>query len=171
MVKYVCVCLLILAFAAPALAQDYAQFEISLGYGNLGVKGLEGRHSGFTTHQTFNLNSVLGIENYIGYYGFGTDPVLGKTQMFTDIFGARANYRKWGPTLYGIAGLGGGFLRFPDTGYGSNNSLAFRVGGGADFPIHDSLAIKVDVSRASFHFNGWHSGMNISTGLVLKISQ
>jgi Outer membrane protein beta-barrel domain len=178
MVKYVCVCLLMLAFAVPAFSQDYAQFEISLGYGNIGLNGdspliTGGRHSGFTTHQTFNLNSVLGIENYIGYYGFGTPPALGigKEQMFTDIFGARFNYRKAGPVLYGVAGFGGGFLRFPQYGGGSGNSMGFRLGGGTDIPIHDSLAIKVDVSRMGFHFDGWRSGINISTGLVLKISQ
>src|SRR5262245_59400576 len=138
MVKYVCISLLMLAFAAPAFAQDYAPFELSLGYGNLGVNDLEGRHSGFTTHQTFNLNSWLAIENFIGYYGFGTDPFYGKTTLFTDIFGGRFNYRKEGlPVFYGIAGIGGGFLRY-EAGYGSNNSLAFRFGGGADIPLNDS---------------------------------
>ena len=178
MVKYVCVCLLMLAFAAPAFSQDYAQFELSLGYGNIGLKddptGVinNGRHSGFTTHQTFNLNSILGIENYIGYYGFGTPPIgIGKEQLLTDIFGARFNYRKKGPVLYGVAGFGGGWLRFPDYGSGSGTSMAFRLGGGVDIPFHDSLAVKIDVSQAGFHFDGWKTGVNISTGLVFKISQ
>ena len=172
MVKYVCVLILAIVFAAPAFAQDVPQIEIALGYGNINVKDVAtGRHSGFVSHQAFNLNSVFAIENFIGYYGMGSDPNIGKVQLFTDIFGCRFNYRKFGPVIYGVAGLGGGFLIFPDYGAGTNNSLAFRLGGGVDVPIGDSLAWKVDISRTSFHFDGWKSGMNISTGIVLKISQ
>ena len=171
MVKYVCALILAIVFAVPAFAQDVPQIEIALGYGNINVKGVDGRHSGFVSHQAFNLNSVFAIENFVGYYGMGSDPAIGKMQLFTDIFGGRFNYRKFGPVIYGIAGLGGGFLIFPDYGAGTNNSLAFRIGGGVDVPIGDSLAWKVDISRTSFHFDGWKSGMNISTGIVLKISQ
>ena len=172
MVKYVCVLFVLIAFAAPAFAQDYPQMEIALGYGNINVKDVaEGRHSGFVSHQAFNITSVLAIENYFGYYGMGSDPNFGKMRLLTDIFGAKFNYRTAGPVIYGVAGLGGGFLQFPDLGAGTNNSLAFRVGGGVDIPWGDSLAFKVDVSRTSFHFDGWKSGMNISTGIVLKISQ
>ena len=177
MVKYVCALLLVIACAAPAFAQDYPQIEIALGYGNIGVKDssgivTSGRHSGFVSHQAFNLNSVLGIENFVGYYGFGTNTLIGaKEQLLTDIFGAKFNYRTAKPVLYGVAGLGGGWLRFPDLGAGTSNSLAFRLGGGMDWPIGDSLAVKVDVSRTSFHFDGWKSGVNVSTGIVLKIFQ
>ena len=178
MVKYVCALIIVMALAAPAFAQDYAQIEIALGYGNINVKdATTGRHSGFVSHQAFNMNSVLGIENFVGYYGFGNYPGLGKMQLLTDIFGAKFNYRTAKPALYGVAGLGGGWLRFPDYGAGTNSSLAFRIGGGMDWPIGDTLAWKVDVSRMSFHFgeplfpSGWKSGVNISTGLVLKISQ
>jgi hypothetical protein len=171
MVKLVCALFVLVAFAAPAFAQDYPQMEIALGYGNINVKDIEGRHSGFVSHQAFNVTSVIAIENYFGYYAMGSDPSFGKMRLLTDIFGAKFNYRTAGPVIYGVAGLGGGFLQFPDFGAGTNNSLAFRVGGGVDIPWGDSLAFKVDVSRTSFHFDGWKSGMNISTGIVLKISQ
>jgi len=173
MVKYVCALLLVVAFAAPAFAEDdYPQIEIALGYGNLGLKDINsGRHSGFATHQAFNLSSRYAIENYVGYYGFGTDPNFGKLQVLTDTFGMKVNYRTAGPVLYASGGIGGGWLRFPDLGVGSNSAFTVRFGGGVDIPFHDSLAWKVDVSRMSFHFNGWNSGINISTGIVLKISQ
>lgn len=171
MVKFVCVLFVAIAFAVPAFAQDYPQIELSLGYGNINVKDIQGRHSGFTTHQAFNINSVLGVENFLGYYGMGKDPTLGGMRMITDIFGAKFNYRKKGPVLYGVAGLGGGFLQFPDIGVGTRNSLAYRLGGGVDIPWGDSLAVKVDVSNTSFHFDGWKPGLSISTGIVLKISQ
>jgi Outer membrane protein beta-barrel domain len=174
MVKYVSVLLLLMAFAAPAFAQDIPQVELAFGYGNINVKDLvDGRHSGFATHQTINLNSVFGIENYFGYYGMGTNPSVGKIEMLTNVFGARFAYRAAGPVLYGGAGIGGAWLRFPNIGAGSNSAMAFKVGGGVDIPIGDSFAWKVDVSRMSFHFSdavsSWKSGVNISTGIVLKI--
>jgi hypothetical protein len=173
MVKYVGVLLFVLALAAPAFAQDdYPQMEIALGYGNIGLKDVvSGRHSGFATHQAFNLSSKFAIENYVGYYGFGTIQGLGKVQLLTDSFGGRFNYRTAGPVLYGSAGLGAGWLRFPDQGAQTNSAMAFRIGGGVDVPVNDYFAIKVDVSRHSYHFNGWTSGVNVSTGIVIKISQ
>jgi hypothetical protein len=73
---------------------------------------------------------------------------------------------------YVSAGLGGGWLRLPDLGSGTNNAFSTRIGGGVDYSIGDSLAIKFDVSRMSFHFfEEWRSGINFSTGIVLKITQ
>ena len=173
MVKYVCVLLFVLALAAPAFAQDdYPQMEIALGYGNIQIKDVaSGHHSGFATHQAFNLSSKFAIENYVGYYGFGTIQGLGKARLITDSFGGRINYRTAGPVIYGSAGLGAGWLQFPDLGASSNSAFAFRFGGGVDVPVNDYFGVKFDVSRHSFHFNGWNSGVNFSTGIVIKISQ
>ena len=177
MVKYVSVLLLVMACAAPAFAQDYPQIEIGLGYGNINLKDLTtGRHSGFASHQAFNLSSVFAIENYFGYYGLGSDDFGVKAQLLANMVGVRVNYRTDGPVLYGTAGIGGGWLRFPDIGAATNSAFAVRFGGGVDIPINDSVAWKVDVSRTSFHFDlnpsaSWNSGVNISTGIVLKISQ
>jgi hypothetical protein len=177
MVKYACVLILVLAFAAPAFAQDdYPQIEISLGYGNINLKDVQtGRHSGFTSHQAFNLSSKFAIENVLGFYGMGNIniPNFGpvKAQFISETFGGRMNYRTAGPVLYASAGLGGGWLRFPDLNAGSNSAFAFRFGGGVDVPINDYFDVKVDLSRHSYHFDGWNSGFNISTGIVFKISQ
>ena len=177
MVKYFSA-LLVMAFAVPALAQDIPQVEIALGYANVNVKGFGDRHSGFASHQTINLNSWFAIDNYLGYYGFGTSPTYGKTQLITDIFGGKFTYRGEKVAPYAIAGIGGGFLRFPQSGVGTNNSMAFRLGGGVDIPIGENLAWKVDVSRMSFHFgattaggSSYASGTNLSTGIVIKITQ
>jgi hypothetical protein len=168
-----------IACASPAFAQDYPQFEIAMGYGNLGLKmdsfSFSGRHSGFASHQAFNLSSVFAIENYFGYYGLGENPTLGGMQLLANMFGGKVSYRSAGPVIYGSAGLGGGWIRLPDIGAGTQNAFAVRFGGGVDIPINDSLAWKVDVSRMSFHFDdgvtSWKSGVNVSTGIVLKISQ
>src|SRR5262245_56172175 len=123
MVKYVSVLLLLMAFAAPAFAQDIPQVEIALGYGNINVKDLvDGRHSGFASHQAINLSNMFAIENYFGYYGLGSDLGLGKTELLTNVFGGKFSYRTAGPVLYGSAGIGGGWLRFPDIGAGSNSA-------------------------------------------------
>ena len=171
MVKIVSALLLVVAFVTPALAQDVPPIELGFGYGNLALKSLTpGRHSGFATHQVFNLNSVLAIENYLGYYGFGRDPSLGKIEMISDTFGGKFSFRRLGPVFYGSAGIGGGWLRFPDLGAGTNSAFAIKLGGGVDVPINDTFAWKVDVSRMSIHFfEQWHSGVNISTGIVFKI--
>jgi hypothetical protein len=177
MVKYAGVFLLLMAFAAPAFAQDdYPQMEISLGYGNINLKNVvTGRHSGFTSHQSFNLSSRFAIENVLGLYGMGdvTIPNVGTTgvRMISETFGGRVNYRTAGPVVYASAGLGGGWLQFPNLGASSNNAFAFRFGGGVDIPINDYFDVKVDLSRHSYHFSGWNSGFNISTGIVFKISQ
>jgi hypothetical protein len=172
MVKYVWVLVLVMAFAAPAFAQeDYPLMELAFGYGNFAMKDLQpDRHSGFATHQAFNLSSMFAIENYFGYYGFGTDINLGKTELLTNVFGGKFSYRAAGPVIYGSAGIGGAWLRFPDIGAGTNSAFGVKFGGGVDVPIGESFAWKVDVSRMSFHFfDDWRSGMNISTGIVLKI--
>jgi hypothetical protein len=172
MVKYICVLLFVLALAAPAFAQDdYPQMEIALGYGNIGIKDtVSGRHSGFATHQAFNLNSMFAIENYVGYYGFGT--IQGyKARLITDSFGGRINYRTAGPVIYASAGLGAGWLQLPQQNAQSDSAFAVRFGGGVDVPVNDYFAIKFDVSRHSFHFVNWNSGVNFSTGIVIKITQ
>jgi opacity protein-like surface antigen len=177
MVKYFAALLIVMALAAPAFAQDIPQIELGFGYGNLGIKDIPGRKSGFATHQTINLNSWLGIDNYLGYYGLGDD--LGtKTQLLTTIFGGKFTYRAERVHPYAVAGIGGGWLMFPDVGASSQNALAFRFGGGVDIPFKDNFAWKIDVSRTSFNFgsiltgvSGYHSGVNLSTGIVIKISQ
>lgn len=182
MVKYVLAAVAVLLCAAPAFSQDFAQVELGFGYGNVGLPndfetgalGIgTGGHHGFATHQTVNLTSWLGFENYFGYYGLGETGIqLGKAELLSNIFGGRVGWRgseRFVP--YAVAGFGGGWLRFPNAG-GSTNAMAARLGGGVDIGINESFAWKVDVSRMSFHFlDQWSSGINVSTGIVIKIVQ
>ena len=172
MVRYLFVLLLVMAFSAPAFAQDVPQLELAFGYGNFALKDLiPDRHSGFTTHQTINLNPTFAIENYLGLYWFGSDPQFGKKELVSEQIGGKVSYRKLGPTLYGSASIGGGFLRFPELGVGEN-SFGFKYGGGVDIPFKEFFAWKVEVSRMSYHFfDQWSSGTNISAGIVLKMGQ
>lgn len=172
MVRYVFILLLVMAFAAPAFAQDVSQLELGFGYGNFALKDLTpGRHSGFTTHQTINLNPTFAIENYLGFYSFGTDPSFGKMELISEHIGGKVSYRNLGPAIYGSASIGGGFLRFTQLGV-AENGFGFKYGGGIDIPFKEFFAWKIDVSRMSYHFfDQWSSGTNISAGIVLKMGQ
>jgi len=176
MVKYFGALLIVMALAAPAFAQDVPQIELGFGYGNIGLKGFE-RHSGFATHQTINLNSWVAFDNYLGYYGFGNDPSYGKAQLLTVVPAAKFTFRADKIHPYATAGIGIGSLRFPDLGASTQNAMTFRVGGGVDIPFKDSFAWKIDVTRMSFKFGSftgtgtYSSGVNLSTGIVIKIVQ
>lgn len=176
MVKYISTLLVVfavIAFASPAAsAQDIQQLEIMLGYANMDNPipiGTTGRHSGFVSHQTINLNSWFGLDNGFAAYSLGTDPNAGKVQLISNIFGAKFTYRAEKVHPYAVAGFGGGFLRFPQVGSGSNNAMAVRVGGGVDIPFKENFSWKIDLTRQSYHFAGWNSATNLSTGIVIRI--
>jgi Outer membrane protein beta-barrel domain len=178
MVRYLFVLLVVMAFAAPAFAQDVPQLELGFGYGNFEMKELfPNRANGFTTRQTINLNSIFSIENYLGFYWFGKQPTFGntKTELISEHIGGRVNYRNLGPVIYGSASIGGGFLRFPQLGVGES-SFGFKYGGGVDIPFKEFFAWNIDVSRMSYGFfgdalDGRVGGLNISTGIVIKMGE
>jgi hypothetical protein len=176
MVRYLFVLLVVMAFAAPAFAQDVPQLELGFGYGNFAMKDLfPNRSNGFTTRQTINLNSTFAIENYLGFYWFGSQPNFGKTELVSEHIGGRVSYRNLGPVFYGNASIGGGFLRFPQLG-GGESSFGFKYGGGVDIPFKDFFAWNIDVSRMSYGFfgdflDGRVGGLNISTGIVIKMGE
>jgi hypothetical protein len=166
MFKYCLAFGLVLAFAAPAFAQnDYPVFQLAPGYGNLGLKGLPGRHSGFTLGTDFNFNSKAGVELFTGYYN-----VAQGIQLYTNTFGASATYRKSSRLIpFATAGFGFGVLEVSGL---SEKSMATRIGGGVDVPFSDALALRFDATRMGFHFgHTWESGMNYSVGIVLNLSQ
>jgi hypothetical protein len=77
--------------------------------------------------------------------------------------------------LYGSASIGGGFLRLPQSGSGES-SFGFKYGGGVDIPFKEFFAWKIDISRVSYGFfgdavDGRTSGLNISTGIVIKMGE
>jgi len=174
MVRYLPVLILVTVFAAPALAQDIPQLELGFGYGNFAMEDLTpGRHHGFTTHQTINVHPVFAIENYLGFYGFGRDPVLGKMEVITEIIGGKVSYRNLGPVIYGSAGIGGGFLRLPEFGTGESG-FGFKYGGGIDIPFKEFFAVKIDVSKMAFGFlpnEPRSGGLNVSAAIVIKMGQ
>ena len=182
MVKTVTVLLLTLCFAAPAFAQDddYPRIETTFAYSNIDLDlggMLPGRHSGFSNISGLNLFPWLGIENYMGYYGLGGQDTLGASvSLFSNTFGPRLTARSIGRIVpYFGAGLGVGYFSAGGGTIGGSN-FATRFGGGFDIPINDSISFKVDVGRlavrtASVTGQGWSSGTNITTGIVLNIGQ
>jgi len=82
-------------------------------------------------------------------------------------------YRTTRAVPYALAGIGVGYFAVSQGGF---SSFATRYGAGVDFPINDSLAWKVEVSRMNFHLqttltSSWTGGTNFSTGIVFTISQ
>ena len=177
MVRYLFVLLVVMASAAPAFAQDVPQLELGFGYGNYSMKDLfPNRSNGFTTRQTINLNSIFAIENYLGFYWFGTQACCGKTELISEHIGGRVSYRNLGPVFYGNASIGGGFFRFPQAGVG-DSSFGVKYGGGVDIPFKEFFAWNIDVSRMAYGHpsvlagDGRVGGLNISAGIVIKMGE
>jgi len=174
MVKTAAAACFVLLLAIPALAQDdYPRIQTSMGYANLSfpnlVTGESGHHSGFANQTSFNLTRTLGLDNYMGIYGVGQGITL-----ISDFFGGKAMYRTSRFVPYALAGIGVGYFTDSSSG-GSLSSFAHRFGAGADIPINDSMALKVELSRMGFHIattptSGWTSGNNFSVGIVFTIS-
>jgi len=167
----------VLLLAIPAMAQeDYPKIQTSMGYANLGLfdfgsaTGGTSRHSGFANQTGFNLTKTWGLENYMGIYGMG-----GGVTLITDMFGGKATYRASRIAPYALAGIGiGYFTASTSYGYFASSKFAHRFGGGVDFPISDSMAWKVEVSRMGFKSplgSGWLNGTNIATGIVFTLAQ
>jgi hypothetical protein len=186
-VKTILSVLFVLLITVPALAQDdYPRVDMSLGYANLGltipvqiaafpapvtVNITDGHHSGFATEQGFNLTPWFGIDNYFAYYSLGTSPVLGTgLNLISNTIGGRVMARRFERIVpYAVAGFGIGYLTSSSTG-GGDTAMGARFGGGVDLPFSDSLGLRVDATRMSYHFfSTWNSGWNISTGVVLTI--
>jgi opacity protein-like surface antigen len=166
---------LFLAFAAPVFAQnDYPRFQLAPGYGNLkfGIPGLEpfglgpAHHSGFILDTNYNFTPMVGLDLFTGYYSLGNSSTL-----YTNTFGLNASLRKNARIIpYGTAGFGFGYLNIQNQG--GEQAMATRIGGGADIPLGDSMAIRADVTHMGFHFeHQWNGGMNISVGIVFNLSQ
>ena len=182
MVKVTLVLLVVVLFAIPVMAQDdYPRIEMSMGYANLsypccsGTIGDSSHHSGFFTTQSFNLNRVVGIENYFGYYGLGGKDTIGSNvSVLTNIIGAKLAARTERFTPYLSGGIGFGYLT--DSVSFGQSSFGTRVGPGVDIRINDSMAWKIDFTRMSFHQQfsatggSWSSGWNLATGITFILS-
>jgi hypothetical protein len=181
MVKIAAVVVLVFLCAIPVMAQDdYPRIQTSLGYANLGMIDFgkinpdgsltqTSRHSGFANETGFNFTRNLGVSNYMGVYNLG-----GNVTMIADFIGGKAMYRGARVVPYGLAGIGFAYLSYS---YGS--SFANRYGAGVDIPLNDSLALKFELSRMSFHLqtnvyssnSTWTSGVNFQTGIVITLAQ
>ena len=182
MVRVLVAVLFAVLAALPAMAQDdYPRIEMSLGYANMGFPCCSGnnlgdntRHSGFASTQGFNLTRRFGIENYFGYYSLGN-----RVNLLSNLFGGKVAARRFERAVpYFTAGIGVGYLTDSSGYYGYGSAFGTRFGPGVDLKFNDSMALKVDFSRMSYHFgqltptsSSWWSGWNLKTGVVFVLSQ
>lgn len=158
---------------------------MAVGYGNLSLPNFleaqlgvgNNRHSGFGMQHTFKVDSVFAVENYFGYFSLGTSRISGgKRHLVTDMLGGRISLRKPARVVpYLSAGLGGATTRAhpddsPNLQTRTDSGMSIKIGGGGDIRINDKLAWKLDVSRMSFHFGNWRSGMNLMTGIAYRLT-
>src|SRR5580765_8516703 len=174
MLRYGLALSLLLVFAAPVFAQDYPRFQLAPGYGNIkfGIPGLEPlgigpkHHSGFIMDTNYNFSPLVGLDLFTGYYSLGNS-----SSLYTNTFGLSATLRKNARIIpYGTAGFGFGYLNFQNQG--GEQAMATRIGGGADIPLGDTIAIRADVTHMGFHFeHQWNGSMNIGVWIVFTLSQ
>ncbi len=177
MVKLIAAAAFVCLFGLPAPAQeDFPRIQTSMGYANLGFpsgpNGEMERHSGFANQTSINLTRTLGLDNYMGIYGLGQSVTL-----ISEVIGGKVMWR--GPRVvpYALAGIGIGYFTAQVQGYVASRSVfSTRYGMGADIPINDTLAWKVEASRLGLRIqsspnSGWTSSWNFSTGIVFNISQ
>jgi len=183
MVKTIVVACFVLLLAIPALAQDdFPRIQTSMGYANLSLPfpdpttGIIGQHhSGFANETSFNLTKTYGLNNYMGIYGMGNGATL-----ISDFFGGKVMYRGEKFVPYALAGIGFGYFNgvqptFTNP-YSSQSAFGTRIGAGADIPLGDILALKVEYSRMNFHIgldptssSSWTGGNNITVGVVFTL--
>jgi len=176
---------LLFLMAVPALAQhdDYPRIQMGFGYANLtlpvysqnpvslAITSTDQHNSGFMSSMNFNFTRNLGLDYMLGYYSLGNN-----NQLFTNIFGGRAQYPtdKITPFVVAGIGMGSGISGYYSTG----SSMAYRLGAGFDYKIGDAFYWRVDVSKMQVHSGldanlntSWIGGMNIATGIVFTLMQ
>src|SRR5580704_5819444 len=111
---------------------------------------------------------------------------LGAEAQFSDVFGSNGGkaslplfagagarfrwqtsraFQPWGHIVLGFSHLS------PNSPFGSNNSVAFKVGGGLDFNPHRSrigYRVSADLFRTAF-FKSYQLSPEISVGIVLHL--
>ncbi len=176
--RIVLVLIALVVVSVPVAAQDFSTLDISFGYGNYGVEGLDtsgtmlttDRVHGFAMHTTINLASWFGFENFTGAYALNNDVTL-----VTNTFGAKLIARdlmEGRITPYLAGGFGVGYYTSNQTGGGFSTAAA-RYGGGIDFNLNGGMAFRVDVGGLALgsgvFTNGWRSNLNVTTGIVFNL--
>ncbi len=160
-----------------AIAQDenFPKVDIFGGYSwtdpgnNIGGVRLQGIAKGFGIAPTLNVNKNFGLTlDGSGHFGDQAD-------VGTIMIGPRFVWRgeQFEPFFHGMVGL----HRMGVTGFGNNNGIGLRTGGGFDIPINSRVSWRVlqaDYVWAHHNFSPFVStnlaGAELRSGLVFKFA-
>jgi hypothetical protein len=150
-------------FSISSRAQS-VDASLSYSYFRLGNSGGLNQN-GVSGSIAYNPNRWFGIVGDIG--GYQASPGGVSLNTYTFLFGPRLTLRN--PTKVNpfVQALVGGSRITVGSGGGSNNQLAYSVGGGVDFGILPHLALRPQVEYVGLNTPGGHTNCTrVSVGFV-----
>jgi opacity protein-like surface antigen len=166
MKKLIFLLLAVSFFSIPSRAQS-VDASLSYSYFRLGNSGGINQN-GVSGSIAYNPNRWFGIVGDIG--GYHASPGDVSLNTYTYLFGPRLTFRN--PTKINpfVQALVGGSRITVGSGGGSNNQLAYSVGGGVDFGILPHLALRPQVDYVGLNTPGGHTNCTrISVGFVVLL--
>lgn len=163
MKKLIFLLLAVSFFSIPSRAQS-VDASLSYSYFRLGNSGGLNQN-GVSGSIAYNPNRWFGIVGDIG--GYHASPGGVSLNTYTYLFGPRLTFRN--PTKVNpfVQALVGGSRITVGSGGGSNNQLAYGVGGGVDFGILPHLALRPQVDYVGLNTPGGKTNCTrISVGFV-----
>jgi hypothetical protein len=162
-----------------------ATWELGLGYQfaqlrmpeqhtvNAAVPAFTANDSGADVSLTRFLSNLIGLEADVNAsFGGSSTPLITTSQVLFVGGGARFAWRGHGrvePWAHALAGFDHFSFTQTATAYGSNNSFAFIVGGGADFTMTPRIGIRVNADFVgSALFSAVQPNWRAGAGVVFK---
>jgi len=162
--------LLVLVLAAPVMAQDTPQVEVTGGYQYVRLAGPVNRNmQGFTGQVAANFNDWLGLVGEItGTYQHST---AFDANIYTFMAGPRVSYRKeerttpFAHVLFGVTRA--------DVFSSTDTAFSMAIGGGMDFKVNDRVAIRagqLDWYLTKFN-NNTENNFRFAAGVTIRIGK
>ena len=150
--------------ATPASAQS-VDASVSYSYFRLGGSGGVNQN-GISGSLAYNPNRWLGIVGDFG--GYHASPGGTSLNTYTYMFGPRLSLRNPSGITPFVQALVGGSRITVGSGGGSNDQLAYSVGGGVDLKLLPHLALRPQLDYVGLNTPGSHTNCTrVSVGFVV----